>query len=261
MSQILYQFSEGRFVALEWCDPTRQTTLVADSFRGEDGSVVGWSRHVERFTRSVISHSDIDADRVAAFISGLRGMIPREGSWFPRIEAVETPGGATLRYRQRPAPAWETEVVLARASRDPRRFPHLKGPDLEALLALRAEVAPVGASEAIITTADDELVEGAYSSLMIWLPGEHGPTVISPSIPHLPGVTESVIRDEARREGFAVAERSLAVSDLAGAEVWILSALHGIRVATAFIDGPPLSVVPGRREEWQEKWHSASEQF
>jgi branched-subunit amino acid aminotransferase/4-amino-4-deoxychorismate lyase len=259
MSQILYQFSGERFSPIEWCDPARQTTLVADSFRVEDGRVVALERHLERFSDSVLSNTDLIPDRLHAFLSALVSAIPAEGSWFPRIEAVETPGGATLRYRERPAPPWSSEVVIARAPHDPRRFPHTKGPDLEALLALRTQVAPLGATEAIITTADDLLVEGAYSSLMIWRAGHDYPTVIPPTTPHLPGITEAVLTDYARSAGIPVVVEDVSVSDLEGGEVWILSALHGIRVATGFVEGPPLTTVAGRRELWQEHWLSLAE--
>ena len=254
MSQILYQFSEGHFEPLEWCDPSRQSTLVADSFRLEDGRAIAVERHLQRFSASVAAHTDVSGETLDAFLAAILGFLPDEGSWFPRLEAVATPGGATLRYRQRPAPAWETEVVIARAPQDPRRYPHLKGPDLEALLALRTQVAPLGAQEAIITSADDGLVEGAYSSLMIWRDGDVGATFIPPSTPHLPGITEAQMREIAASQGLEVRDHNLLVSDLEGAEVWILSALHGIRVATSFVAGPKLTVAPGRRERWQEQW-------
>ena len=254
MSQILYQFSEGHFEPLEWCDPSRGTTLVADSFRLEDGLVVALESHLQRFSASVAAHTDVAPERLEAFLTALPAALPTDGSWFPRIEAMETPGGATLRYRERPAPAWETEVVIARAPHDPRRHPHRKGPDLEALLALRTQVAPLGAQEAIITTADDGLVEGAYSTLMIWRDGDEVPTFIPFSTPHLPGITEAEMREIAASQGLEVRDHNLLVSDLDGAEVWILSALHGIRVATSFVAGPRLTVAPGRREQWQAQW-------
>jgi branched-subunit amino acid aminotransferase/4-amino-4-deoxychorismate lyase len=254
MSQILYQFSEGRFSPIEWCDPSRGTTLVADSFRLEDGLVVALESHLQRFSASVAAHTDVAPERLEAFLTALPAALPTDGSWFPRIEAVETPGGATLRYRERPSPAWETEVVIARAASDPRRHPHRKGPDLDALMALRTEVAPLGAQEAIITTGDDRLVEGAYSSLMIWRDGDEVPTFIPSSTPHLPGVTEAEMREIAASQGLEVRDHNLLVSDLDGAEVWILSALHGIRVATSFVAGPRLTVAPGRREQWQAQW-------
>ena len=256
MSQVLYQFSQGRFEPQEWCDPSRGSTLVADSFRLEDGQVVALERHLARFSDSITSMTDIPSERLEAFLTALPGALPLQGTWFPRIEAVETPGGATLRYRQRPAPAWEEEVILARAPHDPRRYPHVKGPDLEALMALRTQVQSEGAHEAIITTEGDYLVEGAYSSLMIWLHDADSPSVISSSTPHLPGVTEAVLRDIASEQGLEVEERNLRLTDLEGAEVWILSALHGVRVATSFVGGPTLSAQPGRRAVWQELWLS-----
>lgn len=256
MSQILYQFSEGIFQPIDWCDPSRQTTLVADSFRLEDGHVVALEKHLERFAHSVASHTDVTPQRLDQFLVSLRGVLPPQGSWFPRIEAVDTPGGASLRYRERPAPPWESEVVIARASSDPRRFPHIKGPDLEALMALRTEVSRHNAQEAIITSEDGHLVEGAYSSLMVWLRGEPWPTVIPPSTPHLPGVTEAVLREVASADSMDVIERDLLVSDLEGAEVWILSALHGIRVATRFVEGPELAQDTDRRALWQGLWRA-----
>jgi branched-subunit amino acid aminotransferase/4-amino-4-deoxychorismate lyase len=254
MSQILCQFSEGAFTPIEWCDPARQTTLVADSFRVEDGWVVALERHLERFSASVLATTDTPADRLEPFVAALPARLPRQGSWFPRIEAVDTPGGATLRYRERPAPTWSAEVVVARAPHDPRRYPHIKGPDLEALLSLRTAVAPLGAQEAILVSQDDYLMEGAYSSLMIWRAGEDHPTVVPPSTPHLPGITEQLLLDIAQSHTVPVSHEDLRVSDLEGAELWILSALHGIRVATSFVGGPALSPVPHRRDHWQSWW-------
>jgi branched-subunit amino acid aminotransferase/4-amino-4-deoxychorismate lyase len=255
MSTRLFSFSGEALGAIEWCDPVAGETLVADSWRVESGQAVALERHRDRFFASA-AHHGLESAKLSAFWDAVIAAIPLEGSWFPRVEVVATPGGPTLRYRERVAPAWNAEVIVARASHDPRRHPHTKGPDLEALLALRASVAPLGAGEAIITTDHDCLVEGAYSSLMVWLPGSDSPLVVPPSTPHLRGVTESVITDLAGELGVAIHQRDLSVRELEGSELWILSALHGIRVATAFIDGPPLGSVPGRRDTWQSAWWS-----
>jgi branched-subunit amino acid aminotransferase/4-amino-4-deoxychorismate lyase len=220
--------------------------------------VVAQQRHLERFRASVSGTTDIADDTCDDFLHALPDAVPREGSWFPRIEAVQTPGGATLRCRQRSAPEWSSQVVVARAPHDPRRFPLLKGPDIENLLALRTAVQPVGAGEAIITSAHDHLIEGAYSSLMVWLPGSAKPSVIHSKTPHLPGVTEAVLREILSAEGLEPEEKDLTVADIEGAELWILSSLHGIRLATEFVDGPQLGVVPGRREHWQEAWRATA---
>ena len=60
--------------------------------------------------------------------------------------------------------------------------------------------------------------------------------------------------DIARREGVRVEERTLFPQDLDNATVWILSALHGIRQATAWVDGPTLSRSQSLRDAWREKW-------
>ena len=254
MSQILYQFSGKEFAPLDWCDPARHTTLVADSWRLEEGLVVAWEKHWDRFRGSVLTNTTVSSLTLDAFRSALVDILPKAGSWFPRIEAIDTPGGATLRYRQREAPPWNSEVVVAIAPHDPRKFPLTKGPDLEALMALRREVEPLGATEAIIVDDAGLLAEGAYSSLMVWPSGSDIPHVISPTTPHLPGVTESVLKDIATEQGIDIKESSLSVTDLEGAELWILSALHGIRMATSFIDGPTPSVNTARRDQWQHLW-------
>ncbi|MEK9600051.1 MAG: hypothetical protein VW032_05065, partial [Pontimonas sp.] len=88
MSQILYQFSEGTFQPIDWCDPSRQTTLVADSFRLEDGQVVALEKHLERFAHSVAAHTDVTPPRLDDFLASVRGILPSHGSWFHRIEEV-----------------------------------------------------------------------------------------------------------------------------------------------------------------------------
>jgi hypothetical protein len=40
-------------------------------------------------------------------------------------------------------------------------------------------------------------------------------------------------------------------AELAGTELWSLNALHGIRIATGWLDGPPLAELPGRLATWR----------
>lgn len=255
---MLYQFANEKFVPIEWCNIWDLETLVADSFLVNQGSVIALDRHLQRFRESVNDSTDIEARRLADFERALKDILPRQGLWFPRIEAVATKNGQALRYRQRPSPKRENRVIVARAPRDPRRFPNIKGPDLSELMGLRRDVAKVGASEAIITTEGDLLVEGAYSSLAVWLADSNELTMIPTHTAHLPGVTEAIVQELAQKERIAVKKKDLVVSDLIDSELWILSSLHGIRVATAFIDGPPLKEMNGRREHWQDLWESCA---
>ncbi len=253
MSSTLYQFTGERLGAIEWCDPVRGQTLVADSWRVDDAQAVALPRHEARFAASARALG-IDESTLRVFCSQVRAQIPATGSWFPRIELVHTPGGPTLRYRERVAPALSTEVVLAVAETDPRTNPLTKGPDLEALLALRASVGSLGATEALIVAPDGTLVEGAYSTLMVW-PDDTDALVVVPSdVPRIPSITESVLVDRAKGLGIEVLERRLSLDDLDRAEVWVVSALHGIRRTTSLIDGPELRRDPGKRNEWQAAW-------
>jgi len=254
MSHVLYQFSGNHLGAIEWCEPRRGETLVADSWRVDDGQVVALEHHLDRFRTSVASTTELASAPVEAFLAAVLHKIQPVGSWFPRIEAVATPGGPTLRYRHRVAPELTSEAILASTSQDPRTHPLVKGPDLEALLRLRSNVAPLGATEAVILDAQGAIVEGAYSSVVVWTSGSDVLTIVPRSTPRLPGITEQVVLDSARREGVSVEERTLFPQDLDNATVWILSALHGIRQATAWVDGPTLSRSQSLRDAWREKW-------
>lgn len=253
MSSRLYQFSGTALGAIEWCDSSVQKTLVADSWRCSDGQSVALERHRERFTGSATA-AGLDDALVSRFWTAVIDALPRAGSWFPRVEVVATAGGPTLRYREREAPDWLDTVTLAPGAHDPRTHPLTKGPDLEALMALRRSVADVGATEALILSPDGSVIEGAYSTVMVWAKDSAALSVVGPAWPRIPSVTESVLLDIARTRGVDVTEETLTLDSLEGAEIWILSALHGIRVATELHGGPEIAPQPGRRDDWHRAW-------
>lgn len=260
MSTRLFSFSGEALGAIEWCDPVAGETLVADSWRVESGEAVALERHRERFFRSAQQHG-LDPSRLSAFWDHVIEAIPREGSWFPRVEAVTTPGGPTLRYRERPAPAWISDAVVAVSKVDPRTTPLTKGPDLDALMALRRSVAPMGATEALIVSAEGTIIEGAYSTIVVIPPGGQELKIVPRRVPRISSVTESVILDIASERGVPVVEVPLAVDELEGSDLWVLSALQGIRIATDFPGGPALSPKRDRRDEWQAQWWGTREQL
>jgi branched-subunit amino acid aminotransferase/4-amino-4-deoxychorismate lyase len=126
----------------------------------------------------------------------------------------------------------------------------VKGPDLAALGALRREL-DVG--EAVILD-DGFVAEGAWSSIVRWQ--NDTLHVVDSRIPRLPGVTEQTIRDHAEFIGAPVVSARVRPADLDGAEVWALSALHGIRVVTEWRDGPAVHVEPGRVDYWRQQYLS-----
>jgi branched-subunit amino acid aminotransferase/4-amino-4-deoxychorismate lyase len=250
----LYRFLAGGLEPVTWCQPEPSRVLVADSWRVEDGRAVAMDRHLERFTSSVHRQSPEANSHLDAFLAAVTRIIPPSGHWFPRLECVDTPDGPEFRFYERAAPARLTEVILADTSEDPRTDPLTKGPDLEALLALRRSVANVGATEAVIVDSAGRVIEGAYSSIVVFPPDLNALWVVAPQFPRIPSVTESVITDIAREHGLPVVEQDILWSSLGGHEVWALSALHGIRRATQLVGLSDPPAVSALAEAWQGKW-------
>lgn len=254
----LHRFLAGTLEPVTWCQPEPSRVLVADSWRVEDGRAVAMDRHLKRFASSVHRHSPQATKDLEAFLQAVTVKIPSTGQWFPRVECVDTRHGPEFRFYEREAPARLTEALLAATREDPRSDPLTKGPDLEALLALRRSVSSLGATEAVIVDHAGRVIEGAYSSIVAFPPDLDELWVVSPQVPRIPGITESVIRDIAREHGLPLVERDILWSSLGGHEVWALSALHGIRRATQLVGlaAPPLS--SALAEAWEEKWRARS---
>jgi branched-subunit amino acid aminotransferase/4-amino-4-deoxychorismate lyase len=203
------------------------TIAAAESFLVDDGRVRGLDRHRARFARGC-AEAGIDP---AGPWAALERALPASGRWFPRLE-VRADG--VPHVAMRPAPPREPEVVTwVFDGPDPRRTPRRKGPDLERLGALRAEAARHGAGEALLTDDDGRLLEGAYTSLLWW----EGDTLwtVPDDAPVLDGVTRALLLDLAGRDGVEVRRRRPLPGELGGREVWLTSALHGIR---AVVPGP-----------------------
>jgi branched-subunit amino acid aminotransferase/4-amino-4-deoxychorismate lyase len=150
----------------------------------------------------------------------------------------------------RPAPPREPTVVAWIADvPDPRRSPRHKGPDLERLAALRERAAAHGAGEAVLSDADGHLLEGAFTSLLWW----EGQTLwaVPDDAPILPGITRSVLLELAGERGTPAAQRRPSPQELAGCEIWLVSALHGIRAVTRWASGGPPAGDAPRAAGWQ----------
>jgi len=240
----LYQFTGSELTPVTWCQPGVDTVVVADSWRVVDGDAVGLEHHLERFRHWVTRQAPDVVAGLDDFIRHALSLIPETGEWFPRLECVVTPHGHILRFYHRSAPERLTTATLATAAHDPRTNPLVKGPDLNALMALRKEVAPTGASEAVIVTPEGFIAEGAYSSVIVWPPGDSEMWVVAGDIPRIPSVTEKVLVTIARAQGIEVLGKTMRPDALEDHAVWVVSALHGIREATSWVGGPELA--PGR---------------
>lgn len=218
-----------------------QPLLVADSLLITDGTAIAPGKHFTRFTDSA---NLLGVNVPDTFFVEAKKLIPKTGNWFPRFELVSnSPAGLQLRVRESQV-VHETATV-ATAPGDHRTSPFVKGPDLVSGADIRNDS---GQDEAIILS-DEMVVEGVYSSLVWWK--EDRMYRVSTSIPRLPSVTEQIIVETAKRLGASIEEKTVTPAELIGTEIWLLSALHGIRTVTAWVDGPELSCEPGRAEYWR----------
>ncbi len=246
----LFRFAHGALEQVAYCDPAETELLAADSFLVEEGATLAWSVHAQRFTDTVRCVSPERAPELGLFFEAIVAAIPVADAWFPRIELQLTRGVTFLFFRLRSAPVRHRSVVLATfEGDDPRTEPLRKGPDLGRLMAARNSVQPRGAGEAVILNPDGFVVEGAYSALMWW----RGGTLCVPdaNLARIPSVTAGSIVALATARGTDVVWETVTPNDLDGLEVWAASALHGPRIATAWIDGPTLAERPGRLFAWR----------
>ena len=242
----------------DWVDPPPHEdaleVLAADSFVVDNSLIIGFPRHRERFFAACVDAGVGDSDTFYDFVDRSMLWFPREGRWFPRLDVVTDGKEHWYRYHHRIAPPRQDTARLAVATSDTRQVPWRKGPDLERMAQLRVDVSDV-ADEAVILSPDGVIVEGAYSAIAV-IDADEGEFSVTPAkYPRIESVTEQLVSELARDEHFDVIKRTHTVAELEGKEVWVLSALHGIRVAPEIIGGPPLSLNMARREEFQDRLH------
>lgn len=230
---------------LEYCEPGAAPLLVADSWLVDEGRALALDLHRDRF------RSALPTDRVSefdAFWSASLSAIPAAGALFPRIEYRSS--GFTLVLREAP-PRKRTAVLASWTGPDPRTVPETKGPDLEAMLRIRTAVQPLGADEAVILSDDGYVVEGAYSALLWW----RGDILCGPpaEFARIDSVTARTVQTLAAALGLDTYEEAVTPTELDGTELWALSALHGPRIVTSWVDGPALAERPGRLATWRKR--------
>lgn len=221
-------------------------TLVADSFLVDHGRVLRLDAHAERFARDA-ARAGFPAERAAAALMDLARSAPSAGVWFPRIDLL---ADHTLETQLRPAPARGGEVRMVTADRDPRTRPGVKGPDLERMVELRRWAVARGADEAVVTV-DGLVCDGALSALAWWR--DDCLFVPAPALTRVDSVTAGWLVESAEADGVRVERVCALPAEVAGAEVWVMSALHGIRPVVGWIDGPQVARAT-RQQQWQRRW-------
>jgi branched-subunit amino acid aminotransferase/4-amino-4-deoxychorismate lyase len=244
-----------RFDGADWepADAPAGDIQAADSWLVEDGRVRGLDRHWARFARGC-AEAGFGPDATAGLRPAVEHALPATGRWFPRVELRS---GGEVRLAVRPAPPREPEVAAWVAGEpDPRRHPRRKGPDLERLGALRDAAARHGAGEALIADGAGRLLEGAYTSLLWWQ--DDALCAVPPDAPILDGVTRALLLELAAHDGVEVRLSRPAPADLEGREVWLTSALHGIRAVTGWAGGAPAGE-PRRAGAWHARLEALAE--
>jgi branched-subunit amino acid aminotransferase/4-amino-4-deoxychorismate lyase len=268
-SAALYRWSGEDLVAIDYCDPHEYTIQAADSLLVEDGAAFALGMHRDRFLAAAARRAEgLDGHEpatVEAFWDAALAAIPAEGRWFPRVELQSRAGAAHLLFRHRTAPdAMRSAVLATHRGSDPRRAPETKGPDLPALLRLRTEAQAAGADDAVILSTDGSVVDGATSAI-VWWRGEilcappEGPD--HPGFARVDSVTARSLFGLAAALGVPTHREAATPAELDGTEVWALNALHGIRIVTAWLDGPDRdgpspAELPGRLALWRERRHA-----
>jgi branched-subunit amino acid aminotransferase/4-amino-4-deoxychorismate lyase len=216
---------------------------AAESWLVAGGRARGLDLHWERLARGLAGAGL----RTRLSRTAVEAALPVTGRWFPRLDVL---ADGEARLAVRPAPARRPDVVAwIREGPDPRRAPRRKGPDLARLGALRAEAAERGAGEALLRDGEGRLLEGAYTSLLWW----EGDVLwaVPDDAPILDGVTRRLLLGLAARDGVEIRFRRPAPAELDGREVWLTSALHGIRAVTPAAAGTLRAGAPLRAAAWQ----------
>jgi branched-subunit amino acid aminotransferase/4-amino-4-deoxychorismate lyase len=248
MSEIvIYRWQGGELHPIERFDPSGASVAVADSWLVTDGVALALDLHRERFLRGAARLQQPGLD---AFWTAAISAIPREGDWFPRTEVQIRRGAPLPVFRLRPAPERSRSVrVASHPGPDPRSQPTIKGPGTAALFLARALATERGADEAVILSPERFVVEGAFSALLWW----RGDVLCAPSpdLERVDSVTARSVIALATALGVPVYYESVTPAELDGCEIWSVSALHGIRIVTAWIDGPNPAEQPGRLSLWR----------
>ncbi len=222
-----YRFDSDRFVKVDVAIAEQLT--VADSFLVENGAARAIERHFQRFEAGVGNPTLID---FSVFKREALALIPKTGTWFPRLEYREFQAvGEQFFLRLREAPErTETVTFWTCEETDPRVNPQVKGPDLSVCQKLRRKANLHGADEAVLLSESGHIADGALSSIVWW----EGDTLCAPddTTNWLPSITRALVLELANQAGFKVQLKRAKPDELAGCEVWSLSALQGIRAVT-----------------------------
>ncbi len=246
--ETIHRWLGSELVALDYCDMAHTRIEVADSWFVTDGTALALGLHRDRFLDSM-SEDARTRTNAEDFWDAVVAAIPRMGDWFPRVELQARGEGLLLVFRLRTAPERTNNVVVTTWHDDPRTRPRVKGPDLDAMTRIRTTVQSSGAGEAVILADGGFVVDGAHGGLLWW----RGDILCGPpaGFERVDSITVRSVLAMASALGVETYGEPVTPAELDGTELWSLNALHGIRIVTRWIDGPPLAERPGRLATWR----------
>ncbi|WP_010202929.1 aminotransferase class IV [Salinibacterium sp. PAMC 21357] len=239
----IYRWQNDQLIEVSTEEVPKTPLTVADSWLVDSGNVLALNLHRQRFLDAVPAALHEDAEK---FFTAAVAALPRAGSWFPRVELR----GDIFLLRLRANPELRRSAkVISFTGDDPRTQPTVKGPDIDALGLLNAGARTHGADEAILLTDEGYIIEGAYSAILWW----RGEILCGPpaEFDRVDSVTARSVLAVARALGLDTHEEAVTPAELAETEVWVVNALHGIRIVSEWVDGPAVAEKPGRLEQWR----------
>ncbi|MBH0053971.1 aminotransferase class IV [Salinibacterium sp. SWN139] len=239
----IYRWQNDQLLEVSPDDVPETPMKVADSWLVDSGKVLALNLHQQRFLDAVPAAQQETAEK---FFTAAIAALPRAGAWFPRVELRGTE--FFLRLRANPE-LRRSAKAISFTGEDPRSQPSVKGPDIAALGALQVGARAHGADEAIILTDEGFVIEGAYSAILWW----RGEILCGPPAEFLrvDSVTSRSVLTLARALGLDTHEEAVTPAELAETEVWVVNALHGIRIVSEWVEGPAVAEKPGRLAQWR----------
>ncbi|QYH35931.1 aminotransferase class IV [Salinibacterium sp. M195] len=239
----IYRWQNDQLIEVMPLDVPETPLTVADSWLVDAGKILALNLHRQRFMDAVPATLHDSAEN---FFTSAVAALPRAGTWFPRVELRG--GDFFLRLRANPELRRSAKVISFTGD-DPRTQPTVKGPDLVALGLVNTGARNHGADEAILLTEDGYVIEGAYSAILWW----RGEILCGPpaEFDRVDSVTARSVLTLARALGLDTHEEAVTPAELAETEVWVVNALHGIRIVSEWVDGPAVAEKPGRLEQWR----------
>lgn len=227
MSRVL-RFDGTTLVAAHDPLPDGVSPDLADSFLFRDRRVRAFPLHRERFHRELAILAPQLLPQLNDFYRACAAELEEEYESFPRFDLY----AHSLWLRVRPLPTLTETVDAVTMAFNPDDAER-KGPNIAAFTELNR----THGGETLRVDQHGVVVEGATSSLLWW----NGETLVrSASADRVAGTTEIFLCDAAAQLGYSVQTAEVTPAQLRDTEVWLVNALHGIRLV-AMLDGHDLA--------------------